>query len=130
MANPVIPGVTYPSAYDAATLQTFIANNLDMSLSTPAASLVFAIGGPVTVVSNNIPLLTQFNQPGFLVVASPKLLTELMNSGIRFSLGFVSTLLPNLQTTIAKGALLAQTRAQTQTALNAVIAAFVANPPT
>lgn len=128
MANPVITGITYPSAYDTMTLTAFIANNLDVAISSPGSSLMYAIGGAVSVIVNNITLPQQFNQSGPLVVNSPALLSQLVNSGVRFSNGFTTTLIPNLQTTIAKSALLAQTPAQTQTALNAVVSSFVAAP--
>jgi len=89
---------------------------------------VYAIGGGATAVVNHIPLAQPFSQAGPLVVNSPALLSQLINSGVRFSTGFTTAFLPNLQTTIAKGAMLAQAPAQTQAALNAVVATFVAYP--
>ncbi|GAC1401670.1 MAG: hypothetical protein NVSMB64_00210 [Candidatus Velthaea sp.] len=128
MANPVIPGVTYPSAYDTPTLQAFIAANIDTAISSPSSSLVYALPGNANVIVNNIALPQPFNVAGPLVVGSGTLLQQLVNSGVKFSTGFATTLLPQLLTTIAKGGLLAQTPAQTQTALNAVLASFVAAP--
>ena len=128
MPNPSIPGVTYPIAYDTVTLTAFIANNYDVAITSPGRWLVYAINGPVTAVINSIPLAQQFNQAGLLVVNSLALLSQLVNSGVRFSTEFTSTFLPNLQTTMVKNGLLAQTPAQVQTRLNAIASAFVANP--
>ncbi|GAC1407945.1 MAG: hypothetical protein NVSMB64_15490 [Candidatus Velthaea sp.] len=128
MPNPTIPGVVYPTAYDTTTLTAFIANNFDTAISSPGSTLVYALPGAVSVNVNNIALPQLFNVSGPLVVSSSALLSQLVNSGVRMSVGFTSTFLPNLQTTIAKSALLAQTPAQTQTALNSVVAAFIASP--
>ena len=128
MANPTTPGITYPSAYDTTTLTTFIANNFDTAISSPGSALVYALPGAVSVNVNNITLPQLFNVSGPLVVNSSALLSQLVNSGIRMSVGFTATLLTQIETTIAKGALPAQTPAQTQMALNSIVAAFIASP--
>jgi hypothetical protein len=128
MANPLIPGIAYPAAYDATTLQAFIAANLDAAIAIPGAQLLYALPCSVNVMVNSIPQPQPFNQSGPLVVGSPILLSQLVNSGVKFSTGFTTTLLPNLQTTALKSALGALTPAQTQTALQAVVAAFIASP--
>ncbi|GAC1409724.1 MAG: hypothetical protein NVSMB64_18570 [Candidatus Velthaea sp.] len=63
MANPVIPGVTYPSAHDNPTLTAFIANNLDISMTFPGSSPVYAIGGAATAVVNNILSRNRLTRP-------------------------------------------------------------------
>lgn len=62
------------------------------------------------------------------MVATPKLVSKLVNCGVRISgVGFAS-LLSQIQTTIAKQALNAATPAAAQTALQDVIATFFATP--
>ena len=121
-----LPGATFPADTTLASAQSFIASNYDVAVTTSGASLlVYPIGGQVNALINNLPFVWNYSGP---MVATPKLISELVNSGVRFSgVGFAA-LLSQIQTTIAKQALNAATPAAIQTALQAVISFFVAAP--
>ena len=128
MAIPTAPvGATFPANETPAAYQTFIAANLDVTISSNGAQvLAYALGGSgVNVFVNNQPSAWAYSGPFF---ASPKIIAELVNSGLRLSGGFVSVLLPQLATTVTKQSLNAATPAQMQTALQNTIASFIATP--
>lgn len=117
----------FPTNETPAAYQTFIAANLDVAVTSNGAQvLAYALSASgVNTFSNNLPSYWAYSGP---FVASPKLISELVNSGVRLSIGFVSTLLPQLSTTVAKQSINAATPAQVQSAMQAVIANFFATP--
>ena len=117
----------YPVAETPAAFQTFIAANYDIVVTSGGAQvLAYALSGSgVTVFSNNAPSAWTYCGP---FVASPKIIGELVNSGVRLSGGFVSIFFPQLATTVTKQALNAATPATVQIALQSVIANFIATP--
>ena len=127
MAIPTLVGPTFPANETLAAAQTFIAANLDIAVtSSGAQQLAYALGSSgVNVFSNNLPAYWTYSGP---FVASLKIIGELVNSGVRISIGFTTTLLPQLATTVAKQSLNAATPAQVQTALQSVIANFFVAP--
>ena len=117
----------YPAAETPAAFQTFIAANYDIGVTSGGAQvLAYALSGSgVNAFSNNMPSYWAYAGP---FVASPKLIGELVNSGVRLSVGFTSALLPQLATTVTKQSLNAATPAQMQTAMQSLIGSFIATP--
>ena len=122
-----LPGATFPADTTLASAQSFIASNYDVAVpSSGAYLLVYPISGQVNAMINNLPFAWNYIGP---MVTTPKLIAELVNSGVRFSGNGFATLLSQIQVTMAKQALSAASPAATQTALQGVIASFF-NAPT
>lgn len=117
----------FPTAETPAAYLTFIGAQLDVGTTSGGTQvLAYALGGSgVNVFVNNQPSNWAYQGP---FTATPKLIGELQNSALKMSVGFVSTLLPQLATTISKQSLNASTPAQVQAAMQSVIAGFISSP--
>lgn len=92
MAIPTMPGASFPADGTIASAQTFLAAQLDIAVTSGGATvLAYALPGSINVFINNLPVPWNYSGP---MVATPTLYSQLVNSGVRFSNGFTTTLLP------------------------------------